>query len=210
MNLRHTFDQVFRLEVVIAAIVFVLILAVLTFAVVRSGTRWGKTASQKESHPRTESIYLAVVGALAIFLIVVSLTANAAPSSRPRPSLRVQVTGFQWCWRFSYEGTPVTVTGTCVNGSGPTLRIPAGRPVHFDVRSVDVVHSMWVPYLRFKMFAYPDHVNSFTATVQNPGTFHGLCAEFCGLYHYAMDFTLQALPGQAFDAWLRSQESAAR
>jgi cytochrome c oxidase subunit 2 len=49
-----------------------------------------------------------------------------------------------------------------------------------------------VPYLRTKMYAYPGHVNRLTVTLPHTGRRIGRCAQLCGLYHYQMDFYLQA------------------
>jgi cytochrome c oxidase subunit 2 len=116
----------------------------------------------------------------------------------------VQVTGYQWCWRFHYAGQPVTVDGQCPGGPLPVLVLPTGRPVELDVTSADVVHAFWVPYLRFKMYAYPGHTDRFTLTLAHPGRWIGRCAQLCGLYHYGMDFYLQAVSPAAFEVFLHA------
>jgi cytochrome c oxidase subunit 2 len=200
VNLAARFDHTFRVEVVIATVVFGLIALVFLLAIGRSFTPWGRRASQKTSHKKTESVYVALVAAVAAFLVVFSFTKNT--SAHPKPALTVKVTGYQWCWRFSYVGTGVSVTADCVDGHLPTLVLPTGEPVAFQVTSADVVHSMWVPSLRFKLFAYPDYVNTFEATLPAAGTWEGECAEFCGQYHFAMHFTLQGVSPSAFSTWL--------
>ena len=50
----------------------------------------------------------------------------------------------------------------------------------------------------------PGHVNSFTLTLTHPGRWIGRCAQLCGLYHYGMDFYVQAVSPAAFDRFLRS------
>ncbi|MCU4183112.1 cytochrome c oxidase subunit II [Acidiferrimicrobium sp. IK] len=208
MDHRSSFNHVFPLEVVIACVVFGLVLVVLTAAVVRSRTRWGRRAKPTKSHPKTEGLYVAIVAGLAVFLVVFSIDNNRS-SLAAHPAMKVQVTAFQWCWRFAYTGTPVTVTGQCQGGAVPTLELPTGKTIEIDLTSSDVVHSMWVPYLRFKMQAFPDHVNVFDTRLDHPGSWPGRCAEFCGLYHSGMDFTLKAVPPAQFDSWLRSQEASA-
>ena len=118
--------------------------------------------------------------------------------------MRVQVTGFQWCWRFHYVGQPVTMTAQCQGGPDPTLVLPTGKPVELDVTSSDVIHAVWVPYLRYKIYAYPGHVNTFTVTLTHTGRWIGRCAQLCGLFHYEMDFYLQAVTPAQFDHWLRA------
>lgn len=207
MNLPARFDHTFRVEVVIAAVVFGLVLLVFIGALVRSATSRGRMASQKTSYKKTEAIYLSVVAVMAVFLIVFSISRNT--SSGPKPFMTVKVTGFQWCWRFAYQGTDVSVTADCVDGHTPTLVVPTGEPIRFEVTSADVIHSVWIPYLRYKLFAYPNYVTSFETTFHQTGSWEGECAEFCGEYHYAMHFTLQAMTPAGFQSWLRAREAPA-
>lgn len=202
MNLPARFNHTFRVEVIVASVVFGVVLAVLAFAVLRSFTARGRVASQKTSYKKTEITYASIVFVAAVALMVFSLTENRAPSVAPR--LTVNVTGFQWCWRFAYPGTPVSVTADCVDGRLPTLVVPTGEVVRFNVTSADVIHSMWIPHLRFKLFAYPGYVNSFEDELVHTGRWEGQCAEFCGEYHYAMHFTLEAVTAAQFRTWLAS------
>lgn len=207
MNLRSNFHHAFTLEIIGACVVFGLVLLALAVALVRSKTRRGRRASEKSEHRILEPTYVVVVALAAIAIMTLSLTADARSDTKP-PAVRVLVTGYQWCWRFAYQGTPVSVTANCVDGHTPTLVVPTGETVRLSVTSADVIHSFWVPYLRFKTVAYPDKVNAFETSLPTPGSWPGRCAEFCGLYHYAMDFTVQAMPPAAFRSWLHAQEAA--
>lgn len=205
MDYRQVFGQVFDLEDVIAGVVFGLVLAVMTAAMVLSWhkRRTGAQPARREHWHLFEGAYgLALVG-MAAFLITTSFSANAKETSDPAPAMRVQVTAFQWCWRFDYPGHNVTVTGSCETGRYPTLALPTGEPVQIDLTSADVLHAFWVPHLDYKMDAFPDHVNRFTVEVHHDGRWIGRCAQFCGLYHYEMDFYLRAMPPAQFGRWLR-------
>ncbi len=208
MNLPLRFNHTFRVEVTIAIVVFSLILLILLFAVVRSYTRWGRHASQKHDFTKTEASYTALLAVVAAGLVTFSLTENTSP--HPKPQVQVNVTGYQWCWRFAYQGTPVSVTANCVNGKIPTLVVPTGEVVRFNVTSADVIHSFWIPELRYKTFAYPNWVNHFETVISHTGNWLGECAEFCGLYHYAMHFRVSAVTPAQFTTWLTGEEKAAR
>ena len=208
MNLPLRFDQTFRVEVIVAIVVFGLILLFLLVAILRSFTARGRRAWPKHEFTKTEASYTAILAVVAAGLVTFSLTQNTSPD--PPPKLVVNVTGYQWCWRFAYQGTKVSVTANCVNGQIPTLVVPTGEVVRFNVTSADVIHAFWVPHLRFKTFAYPNFTNTFETTIKSPGDWLGECSEFCGLYHYAMHFRVQAEAPATFDAWLHRQEGAAR
>jgi cytochrome c oxidase subunit 2 len=210
MHFQRVFGQAFRLETKIAAVVFGLVLLAMLVAFAESWRRRrrGRGASQVAEHSKLELGYVAVLTGLVIFLMAFSVTKTNAFFTDPRPDLTVKVTAYQWCWRFSYAGQPVSVTGQCQQGHPPTLMLPAARTVKVELTSTDVVHSFWVPGLDFKVDVYPAHVNTFTFTLRQ-GRWRGHCAQLCGLYHAWMLFNLQAIAPARFDAWLHARGGSA-
>jgi cytochrome c oxidase subunit 2 len=206
MSPQNLFHHDFAIEVPIAVAVFVLVTGTMLFAVAWFRRRPGREPSRTHSHPALETVYGVVVAAVAIFLVVNSITTNGDRLSS-KPAVRISVTGFQWCWRFQYVAPSVgpTVTGRCVGGDVPTAVVPVGQVVRFDVTSDDVIHAFWIPYLKYKTYAYPGHVNTFEARFAKPGTYVGRCAEFCGLYHSDMEFRIQAVPGAQYGQWMTRQ-----
>jgi cytochrome c oxidase subunit 2 len=51
--------------------------------------------------------------------------------------------------------------------------------------------------------------NSFEVTVDRLGTFPGQCAEYCGLSHAAMHFTVEVVTQEKFNAWLAEAKKQA-
>jgi cytochrome c oxidase subunit 2 len=51
--------------------------------------------------------------------------------------------------------------------------------------------------------------NSFEVTVDRLGVFPGQCAEYCGLQHAAMHFTVEVVTQERFDAWLAEAKKQA-
>lgn len=146
-----------------------------------------------------------------------------------KPGVVVNVTGFQWSWRFDYPqykvpGTAagdVQITGQPANldmpynannpaASGPQLVIPEGETVRFNLASTDVVHSFWVPEFLFHRDVIPGHPNHFEVTPTSTGTFTGRCAEFCGEYHAEMIFTVKVVSPQQFQQFITAQQAAAQ
>ncbi|MQA85209.1 MAG: cytochrome c oxidase subunit II [Streptosporangiales bacterium] len=121
------------------------------------------------------------------------------------PDVVVDVTAFQWSWQFDYPQQDVTVVGR--TGQPPTLVIPTGETVRFNLASTDVVHAFWVPAFLFKRDVVPGHPNAFEITATKEGTFAGRCAELCGIYHSQMLFNVRVVSPQEFDTFLASQPS---
>jgi len=94
---------------------------------------------------------------------------------------------------------------TGVSPDGPEAVLPVGEPVRVVVTSHDVIHSFYVPVFLFKRDAIPGRESSFDFTIADPGTYGGQCAEFCGVYHSRMPFTIRAVSPAEFETWLSSQ-----
>jgi cytochrome c oxidase subunit 2 len=65
-----------------------------------------------------------------------------------------------------------------------------------------------VPAFSFKRDAVPGRVNEFEVTIEEPGVYGGQCAEFCGLAHGDMFFSVRAVERPEFEAWLAEQPPA--
>lgn len=112
----------------------------------------------------------------------------------------VQVVGFQWSWQFNYvEDGEILASTTGSPAQPPTLYLPQGEKVRFELTSDDVIHSFWVPAFLYKMDAFPEKVNRFDATPTELGTYVGKCAEFCGGDHSRMLFNVEIVSPQEYD-----------
>jgi cytochrome c oxidase subunit II len=106
--------------------------------------------------------------------------------------LRIEARAHQWYWEFAYpEGAAPP--------SESVLHMPAGVPVDFVVTASDVIHSFWIPQLGGKIDAIPGHENTIRLLADRPGTYQGICAEFCGLGHTEMRFTVEVHAMDAFE-----------
>ena len=132
--------------------------------------------------------------------------------------LRIDVTAFQWGWKFSYPGTR-TPSGSAVSTLGssetvPLLVLPTATSIGFTQHSNDVIHSMYVPEFLFKRDVFPQpSVNDQDDTwqidsIDKEGAFVGRCAELCGSYHSQMNFEVRAISPALFDRWLALRQQA--
>lgn len=210
MPFRSAFSSLFTQNVTIACVVFGLVLCALVGAMVHGWLRRRnkREPSRRAKANRVELGYLGVLTGITIFLVISSFTANARDyPDPPKPAATVTVTGYQWCWRFQYQGTGRTAEGQCqLNDPAklPVLVVPVGQPVRLNVTSADVIHAVWVPQWRLKLYAYPGHVQGLTVTIPKAGKWIGRCAQLCGLDHFQMDFWLRAVPPAAYRDYLRT------
>jgi cytochrome c oxidase subunit II len=133
-------------------------------------------------------------------LFVATLQALGTVDARETPSVRLDVTAFMWGWQATYADTGRTLIST--PGQPIEIVLPVGEPIDVNLTGRDVNHAFYVPAFLFKRDAIPGHSSTFQLRIENPGTYPGACAEFCGLLHDKMPFTIRAVDAAAYQAWL--------
>ena len=204
---------------VVATIIFVLVEALIVWAVFRYRRRDDALPPQFHGNNLLEVgwtlgplIIVAVLFVLS-FQVISKVDAEAA-----NPQVTVNVTGFQWQWEFTYAGQKVRVDPSqppqdlSIKGTTakpPQIYLPVGETIHFNEQSKDVIHSLYIPEFLFKRDLIPGHTNSFQITISKPGVYHGQCAQFCGLAHGQMHFYIHAVSRPEYDAWLDAEKKKA-
>src|SRR5207302_5431238 len=93
----------------------------------------------------------------------------------PKNAMTIDVTGHRWWWQFDYQGTNVHTANE--------LHIPIHQKIVINLSSVDVIHNFWVPELAGKIYAIPGRHNRLMIEADQPNTYFGQCAEYCGTSH---------------------------
>ncbi len=123
------------------------------------------------------------------------------------PDHVVDVLGQQWSWQFAYDDADgVTVVGT--PGVPPTLVLARGETVRFNLNSVDVIHSFWVPAFLFKLDVIPGRTNSFEVTPSREGIYTGKCAELCGRDHARMLYWVRVVSPEDYRQFVTDLRAA--
>ena len=122
----------------------------------------------------------------------------------------IEVVGQQWSWTFNYrlegdEGPVVYTSGA--GGNVPTLVLPVGETVQFNLHSPDVIHDFGVPAFLMKMDVVPGRVNHYEVTPDTEGSFRGKCYELCGTYHSRMLFNVEVVSPEDYEAYLQDLEN---
>lgn len=190
-----------------AAGVGVFVTVLLVYTVIRFRRREDDAIpSQKPYNIPVEVAYTAIPLLIVVVLFVFSVrTENEVSAQTDDPDHVVEVTGYQWQWQFDYADTDISVAGV-PGGELPELVLPAEETTRLDLRTTDVIHSFWVPQFLNKKDMIPGLDNSIDVTPTETGTYEGVCAEYCGLDHGRMRFTVRVIEPDEFDAWLREAE----
>jgi cytochrome c oxidase subunit II len=180
----------------------------------RKHTDPGVVPRQTQYNLPVELIFTVVPAIIVAVLFGFTVTVqNYVETDPPNPDLKVDVTAFQWQWKFAYtgsngpDGQPISTLGT--SDTIPLLVLPTGESIEFTQHSNDVIHSFWIPEFLFKRDVFPlpnvnDQDNTWTIDrIEREGAFVGRCAELCGSYHSQMNFEVRAISKQNFDRWLQ-------
>ena len=201
----HDMEALWWLFVLIAAGVGVLVVGLMLFVMFR-GRRRDSLPPQTRERIVIEVVYTAVPLVVIAGLFAVTLgSVRAIDRIDPAETdLSVDVVGFQWQWRFTYPEHAIVITGT--DDTVPELVLPADATVRFDMTSVDVIHSFWIPGFRFKRDLIPGRPTSFQVHIDDqPGRWDsGVCAEFCGLDHARMRFSIRIVTPTEFERWVEA------
>ncbi len=148
-----------------------------------------------------EIVYTAIPILIVLVLFAVSWSVqHNVDSLDPHPAVTIHVRGFQWQWEFSYPEEGVTVGG--LPRHDPVMVMPVGETVRIVLTSADVIHSFYVPQFLYKRDAIPGYPNRFDVNVKHAGTYRAYCAEFCGLGHARMTFTVRAVSPSQYREWV--------
>lgn len=99
------------------------------------------------------------------------------------------------------------------------MHLVVNKPVKLVINSRDVIHDVGLPHFRIKMDAVPGITTTlwFTPTItsdsmklitKNPNFVYEIaCDQLCGKGHYAMRGTVIVETQEAYDKWMKSQQS---
>jgi cytochrome c oxidase subunit 2 len=196
-------DFVFWFVIAICIAIFALVAAVMIYAVLRFRVREDDFEDGPPVHGHTglEITWTAIPFVLVTAIAIVSAIVLSRNDAEAGNTLRINVTTQQFAWTFSYPSAH--------NATSPVLRLPEGRSVRLDMRSLDVIHAFFVPEFRTNEDIVPGLVTDVHITPDRLGTFPLICNELCGLGHSTMRTQAIVMPARAFDAWLKQQAKSA-
>ena len=128
-----------------------------------------------------------------------TLVAVAAPAQQA--DLTLEVVAHQWWWEVRYPDQHISTANE--------IYIPSAATVLIHLSSVDVIHSLWVPRLAGKTDVLPGQTTTMWLQASAPGEYRGECAEYCGIQHANMAFTVVAQDQAQFQTWVTAQQQPA-
>ena len=193
----------------IAGIVGLIVIAAVTYCVMKFKDRGQPIPEQSHGNPLLEYAFIALPAVLLAGIAVPTVATVISLNDTDDAECIVNVTGQQWWWEFDY---PIDADGT-ICGFEPSydaaalvtsgqMVIPVDSKVVIRGTSRDVIHSFWVPRLNGKRDMVPGRLHTWNFHAERPGIYAGQCAEFCGLSHANMRMEIVALDDVDFQLWL--------
>jgi cytochrome c oxidase subunit 2 len=186
----------------ICIFIFALVTAVILVSVVKFRRRPGDDTDGPPIHGHTglEIVWTVIPALIVTAISIASAIVLAKDSDAGSNPLRVDVTAQQFAWSFKYPSAGGLQSGV--------LRLPLGRSVKLHLRSLDVIHSFWVPEFSQKQDTVPGIETTVVITPDKLGTYPVICTELCGLGHALMRTHVIVMRKQDFDAWLSKQQAS--
>ena len=195
----------FYIIIILAVIVFIGVDGALIYAIVRFRARPNAPhPRQLHGDMRLELLWTVIPSLLLLILLgtTIKVLAQVAPEAEPGGAkVNVTAVGHQWWWEFYYDNYHFSTADSLV--------VPTGATIHVNLFSNNVIHSFWIPNVTGKTDVVPGHNNTKWFQVDKPGTYIGICAEYCGTQHANMKFNVIAEGTDKFQTWLSTQQQLA-
>ncbi len=222
-------DDTITLTFWIGGGVFVAVCMFMIYCLFRYSYKEGRKVEYKPEDKKLEKILtwattLGIAALLAPGLIIWNQYVNV-----PKNALEVDVMAWQWGWQYRLpgeDGKLGTTKVTNINDENPFginfddpfgrddvlvqsdyINLENNKPVKILLRSVDVLHNWYVPQFRSKMDAVPGIVTFYWFEPNKIGEYEVLCAEYCGVGHYAMRGGVEVQSTEDYKLWLSEQET---
>lgn len=216
-------QNLFMVTVYVCTFIFVVVGCVLAYAQVKFRA---KSEAEEHAEPPPQGhgnpmVEIGLIVASVLLLVIIAVPTvqgiwytHDVPEEELKngPAYEITATGYQWWFKFEYSSEMVkqATGGEAPLVTGNELVVPAGVPIRVHLRTVDVIHSFWIPKLAGKVDMVPNRANFLWFKADKPGYFYGQCAEYCGESHAIMRFRVIALSAPDFARWLENQKQPGR
>ena len=209
--------------------VFILVCLFMVYCIFRYQYKEGRRSEYKPEDKKLEKglTWLTTIGVVA--LLAPGLVVWNNYIRVPENAIQVEVMAWQWGWKYRLPGkdgklgasnnriisddNPYGLNIDDPNGKDDVfvesneLHLLKDRPVKILLRSIDVLHNFYVPQFRSKMDAVPGTITFYWFEPNKNGEYEVLCAEYCGVAHYAMRGKVVVEDEGSYNKWLSEQET---
>jgi cytochrome c oxidase subunit II len=199
--------DLFNLSLAISTVIVLFVAGLVLYMIPRFRSRGSGEPRQDFGNRKLEIAWTIVPFVLLAIVLGFALPTmgqqEVETSKAGGPSLQpdVVVTGRQWWWEVRYPASGVAAANE--------IHLPVGKRILVELVGGDVIHDLWIPQLGPKMDAVPGQPNWLWLQAQQPGTYQGVCAEYCGTEHAWMLVRAIAMAPAEYTAWLTANTQPA-
>jgi cytochrome c oxidase subunit 2 len=195
-------DALFFLIYYITAATFILVTVLMVWFLWRYREQGGRRATYTHGNTTLEIIWTVIPAAILVVLSFMSVSTWAKVKREVPPTdYDLSVTAKQFNWEVGYPG-PDSKLGTDDDIKFDNdIHVPANKVVRVHLTSNDVIHSVFIPNLRFKQDAVPGRTILAWIEATKPGKYEIPCAELCGFGHSGMKGWLYVHTPEEYAQW---------
>jgi cytochrome c oxidase subunit II len=215
----HRIDWLLNVTSIFVGILFLIMCAWMAVAMIKHGKN--HTAQYDHGSAKKQILVALGISSLIFFVVDGNLFVNSIidldeafwnfeKAEKHPEAVRIEINAHQWAWDARYAGEDREFGTKDDIVSLNEVVVPKGIPVIFQLRSVDVIHSFYLPNLRQKTDIIPGNTTYLWFTAKETGDFDIACAQHCGVHHYKMKGLLRILEPEAYRAWHAEAQANAR
>jgi cytochrome c oxidase subunit 2 len=185
-------DLAFKVVFGIGAFFLAGITAAILYFVFHYSRKKHPVAEQIKDNNLLEITWITIPVILVLLMFYYGYVAFSPQRDVPKDAMPITVIGKMWFWTFEYPG----------GKQSPILVVPLNKPVKLNLRSEDVIHSLYIPAFRIKEDVVPGKKNFMWFIAQQLGEYDVLCTVYCGLRHSYMETKAKVVTEADYKAWL--------
>jgi cytochrome c oxidase subunit 2 len=197
-------DGLFRLIYYITATAFLVVTILMLVFLVLYRYREGRRATYTHGNTTLEIVWTIIPAVVFMWLGFASKSKwEMLKVSIPATDTVIRVTAKQFNWEILYPGPDGQFDTADDKQVDNEIHVPVSTPVRVMLRSKDVIHSFFLPNLRFKQDAVPGREIQGWFQANKPGRYEIPCAELCGFGHSGMKGWLHVQSAEEYQQWFK-------
>ncbi len=190
-------DSAFWFITIVSIILLVGITATMIYFAVKYSRKKHPVPVQIEEKAWVEITWIVLPTILVLIMFWFGYEGFKLMRDVPEDAMQVKVIGRMWDWSFEYANGKTT----------DKLYVPVGKNIKLNMRSIDVVHSLYIPAYRIKEDLVPGRDTYLWFQPQSMGKADIFCAEFCGQRHAYMLSEVVIMDKNEFSKWYDSDKA---
>lgn len=195
-------DALFFLIYYITAVTFILVTVLMVWFLWKYRDQGNRRATYTHGNTTLEIIWTVIPAAILIVLSFMSVSTWAKVKREVPPTdFEVRVAAKQFNWDVSYPGPDGKLGTEDDVRFDNDIHVPVNKVVRVHLTANDVIHSLFIPNLRFKQDAVPGRTILAWFEATKPGKYELPCAELCGFGHSGMKGWLHVHTAEEYGKW---------